>query len=367
MTAALPWTRPRIWTILPGAVYPHTECTGNYLVCTTAGIGDALMAVPLLRVLKEARPQSRTTVLANPVNAALLKNQPAVDDIVVFPHQPTAVRLIALAWRLRRRHFVAAFGAIPSDLLSLSLLLKLSGVPRRIKQRLTAGQGIQGLESWFTDLLESGPEKHKVFANLDLLIPIGISPAEIPRQRAIEMLALAIPADELQGTLARFPRSPLRPLRIGMHAGCKKGWEFKRWDPDRFAALADQMIEKRKAEVFWFGDASEEELVRSIMLRMREPSTSVAGVLGIHEAAALISTCNLFVSNDSGPMHLATAVGVRTIALYNSDNARANPARTGPLGDSHVILKKPNLQDITVAEVAEAALHLSTAAKDSPG
>jgi ADP-heptose:LPS heptosyltransferase len=107
------------------------------------------------------------------------------------------------------------------------------------------------------------------------------------------MLELAIPADERQGVLARFPRSPSRPLRIGFHAGCKPGWEFKRWDPARFAELADHLIDAGSAEVFWFGDASEEELVRSIMARMRNPSTPVAGALGLREAAALISTCDV--------------------------------------------------------------------------
>ena len=321
------------------------------------------MALPLLRVLQAASPGSRITVLANPVNAALLRNQPAVDDILVLPHPPSPGRLITLAWQLRRGHFAAAFGAIPSDLLSLSLLLKLAGVPRRIKQRLTAGQGDQGWETWFTDLLDSGPGKHKVFANLDLLIPVGIRPADIPPQKVIGMLELVISAGERQSILGRFPKSPSRPLRIGFHAGCKRGWEFKRWDPARFAELADQLLDEGNAEAFWFGDASEAELVRSITVRMNNPSRSVAGTLGLREAAALISTCNLFVSNDSGPMHLACAVGVRTVALYNSDNPRANPARTGPLGDRHVILKKPNMQDITVAEVARAVLQLSEQAQ----
>jgi ADP-heptose:LPS heptosyltransferase len=162
----------------------------------------------------------------------------------------------------------------------------------------------------------------------------------------------------LRGILARFPRPPSRPVRIGFHAGCKPGWEFKRWDPARFAELADQLLDEGNAEAFWFGDASEENLVLSVTSRMRNPSRSVAGALGLRESAALISTCDVFISNDSGPMHLATAVGVPTVALYNSDNPRANPARTGPLGDKHVILKKPNLQDITVAEVARAALPL---------
>jgi ADP-heptose:LPS heptosyltransferase len=188
LAIGIPWKQPRIWTVGPQTIHPPTEAAGNYLVCATAGIGDALMAVPLLRVLKAARPDSRITVLANPVNAALLANQPAVDDVVVFPHPPALGRLMALAWELRRRGLAAAFGAIPSDLLSLSLVLKLSGIPRRIKQRLTAGQGNQGWEHWFTDLLDSGPEKHKVFANLDLLVPIGIRPGDIPHQTVVSML-----------------------------------------------------------------------------------------------------------------------------------------------------------------------------------
>ncbi len=329
--------------------------SGDYLVCAIAGIGDAVMALPMLRVLRQARPTARIAVLASPINAALFKDQPVLDEVIVFPQPPSLRRLIGLARGLRRRGFTAAIGAIPSDLLSLSLLLKLSGIPRRVKQRLAPGQEDQGWELWFTDLLASAPDRHKTSANLDLLIPVGIRMTDLSRQRMQELVRLTIREDVLRNVCARFPRSPHRRLRTGMHPGCQKGWEFKRWNPARFAEVADRLIEENDAEVLWFGDSSEEALVREITSRMRNPSLSVAGSLGICDAAALISTCDLFISNDSGPMHIAAATGVKTIALFNSGNPRANPARTGPIGNGAIILKKPDLQDITVEDVMQAA------------
>jgi ADP-heptose:LPS heptosyltransferase len=348
--------RPRVWD--PGAEdAPQFAPPGDYLVCTIAGIGDAVMALPLVHLLRSARPQSRIVLLAAPINAELLRYQPALDDVMVFPHPPSLRRLLVLARTIRKQRFVAAIGAIPSDLLSLSLLLKMSGIPQRIKQRLAAGQTEQGWEFWFTDLLDSGLAKHKIHANLDLLLPIGIRPRTLQLAEVQQMARLVIRQTDYQAICARFPRASASQLRIGFHAGCKPGWEFKRWAPDRFAEAADRLIDTMAAEVYWFGDASERVLMESITSRMRNPSRSVAGMLAIRDAAALIATCDLFVSNDSGPMHIAAALGVNTVVLF-SGNPRADPARTGPVGARHVILRKQDLQEITVTDVVEAAQQL---------
>ena len=351
--AALASSAPRRW---PGAA--TTSGRGErFLVNLSAGIGDALMALPMIRVLRAARPAAHIGLLATEVNATLLEAEPGIDAVIRWPPIPRAPDLLAMARQVADGRFDAVLCTLPSDLVSTALALRLAGVPLRVKHRLVGVERARDWQFCFTDLVEPQPTEHKVFENLRLLEPAGVATGTQSIADLVPLLRLTLAPAEIARAQTRLPRIAGRH-RIGFHPGCKPGWEFKRWNPEHFAALADRLAVEQGAEIVWFGGADEATDVGGIMRRMRSASTSMAGELGIRDTAALIASCAAFVSNDSGPMHVATAVGVPTIGLFSDANPRTQPSRTGPFGPAHTVIGRSDLQAITPAEVATEVARL---------
>ncbi len=351
--AALFSGRPRHWPDTATAVLGGDR----FLVNVSAGIGDALLALPMIRVLRAARPAAQITLLATPVNAALLGPEPGIDATITWPAAPSAADLIALSREVMAGRFDAALATLPSDLVSTALVLKLGGVPLRLKHRLANDDRARDWQFLFTHLVEPQPAEHKVHENLRLLEAAGLGAGPRSVAELVTLMQLNLMATERERAAARQPRLAGR-ARIGFHPGCKPGWEFKRWNPAGFASVADQLSAEKGAEIIWFGGADEAGDVAAIQQQMRSPSLSVVGQLAIRDTAALIGSCDVFVSNDSGPMHLATAVGVPTIGLFSDTNPRTRPARTGPFGPSHIVIGRADLQAITPADVVEAVQRL---------
>jgi len=114
---------------------------------------------------------------------------------------------------------------------------------------------------------------------------------------------------------------------IGMAPGAAFG-PAKRWPPQRFAGLADRVIGALNADVLIFGSAAERPLAEEVAGAMKHTPTLVAGDTSLRQLLALMSRCRLIVANDSGPMHLAAALGIPLVAIFGSTDERA----TGPLG-----------------------------------
>ena len=122
-------------------------------------------------------------------------------------------------------------------------------------------------------------------------------------------------------------------LVIGIHPG--GGWQYKLWPIERFAALGDLLSRNCGAKVLVFAGPDETSLQDHIAELMKSPPVLVKDV-GLRELAALIQRCALYIGNDTGPMHIAAAVGTRVVAIFGSTSAR----RSGPYGSGHVVISK---------------------------
>jgi len=122
-----------------------------------------------------------------------------------------------------------------------------------------------------------------------------------------------------------------RDLILGIHPG--GGWLYKLWDAERFAALGDGISEKYGAKVLVFAGPDEASLQDQVMDSMRSSPISVKGI-GLRETAALIQKCDLYIGNDTGPMHMAAAVGTQVVAIFGPTDA----GRSGPYGHEHVVI-----------------------------
>ncbi len=274
------------------------------LVRGTNWLGDSVLTIPALRAIKAGRPDCHLTILTPPKLVDLWKDQSYVDEVVTSISEA------------RRQRFDAAI-LFPNSLRS-ALEVWTLGIPRR--------QGYTGhSRSWLLTAicpgsLRGGPYEHDVkdFCGLARWCGAEVE-SEIPR------LELPVPASNSE---FRIQNSEF----IVLHPGAAFG-SAKRWLPDRFLELA-----RRFPDIRWCIIGGEEERERNAELsrKIANGVQDLTGRLNLAELGQLLARAKVVVCNDSGPMHLAAAVGARVVAIFGS----TEPLRTGPLGEGHQVLRR---------------------------
>ncbi|RMH73577.1 MAG: lipopolysaccharide heptosyltransferase II [Gemmatimonadetes bacterium] len=275
-------------------------------------IGDAVMATATLSTLRESFPAAEIIGVMKPNLVALFEAHPALDRIVplegVFQ---TAVRL---------RRLNVDWGLILPNAFSAAWLFFLAGIPRRV------GYATEGRRLLLTDPLRY-PADFRDHHNVENYLKIAaVAGAKIHVKR------LFMPVDEERGRRLIPRHHPERPL-VALNPGATFG-PAKRWLPDRFAAVGDHLVEHFGAEVVILGGPGDVGTEQQIIDQMRQPAIRLSGKISLADLPSVIAQCTVFISNDTGPMHLAAAVRVPTLALF----ASTNPNWTAPYGDHHRVI-----------------------------
>jgi heptosyltransferase-2 len=288
----------------------------NILVRAPNWIGDAVMAIPALSALRAQFPKARITLLAKPPVAALFAHHPDVDRVIVY-ERPGIHAGVGGLWRLiqslRKAHFDLAL--LLQNAFEAALIASAAGIPTRM------GYATDGRRFLLTDPLPK-QDLHRRLQYLALLDRLGgvqkdglpylvVSDAE--RQEARRLL-------ESEGVTTG-------DRLVGIHPGAAYG-PAKRWSPARFAALADALAEALQVKPVLFGSAGEIPIVEEIRRAMKSSAVSLAGKSTVRQMMAAFTHCQLLVTNDSGPMHVAAALGVPVVALFGP----TNPMATSPAG-----------------------------------
>ncbi|MFB9626654.1 glycosyltransferase family 9 protein [Nonomuraea helvata] len=264
-------------------------------------LGDFLLAVPALKALKHAYPGASLTLLGTPWHADFLEGRPGpVDDVVALP-PISGVSTQASGWaapeklceRLRARRFDLAVQIHGGGRHSNPFI-------RRLGARVTAGMrapGAESLDRWvpYTDY------HHETLRFLQVTALVGAVTGDLEARVAVTGADRA----ELAEALGEPPRG-----LVAVHPGAKD--PRRRWPVERFAEVAD----RTGRPVAVTGTPEEKDLVMGVVGAMRRPAIPVVGALGIGGLAALYERCDLVIANDTGPRHLAAAVGTPTVAVY---------------------------------------------------
>jgi heptosyltransferase-2 len=227
-------------------------------------------------------------------------------------------------WRLvqtlRAERFQAAL--LFQNAFHAALLAWCARIPVRIGY---ARDGRAGLLSEAIEAPAEAAYGHQVYYYLHLLLRAGL----IEKPQPVEQVRLVLSEAEKKWATQRLDSLGLRDRRslIGLSPGASFG-PAKRWLPDRYASLADRLIGALDAGVLIFGSDQERPLAEAIAREMNHTPTILAGQTSLRQFMALLGQCDLVMTNDSGPMHLAAALGLPLIALFGSTNERA----TGPIG-----------------------------------
>jgi lipopolysaccharide heptosyltransferase I len=303
----------------------------NILLVRLSAIGDVIHTMPVACALMDRFPDARLTWVVEQRAAALLRGHRAIAELIALPHgflkSPLGV------WRLRRHLRQQRFDlAIDAQGLTKSALVAwLSGARRRIGFGNPWGRE---LSTWLNRERVDTTRPHAVERNLELLRPLGI---DAPR---VHFDVPALPGDEATAR-ALVDQSPWQAGFALMTAGA--GWPSKLWPLERFAAVARHLMKQwRLATMIVCGNAAERQRAEQIEY-ISAGAAHVAPAMSLAELAAVMRRARLVVGCDTGPLHLAAAVGTACVGLYGPWPAEGH----GPYGPQHIAVQKAFLDGST--------------------
>jgi lipopolysaccharide heptosyltransferase II len=308
------------------------DCARDILCVRLDSLGDVLMTTPAIRALKESVPGRRVTLLTSASGAGAARLVPEIDAIIEFaapwmkpaPCGPAEdARLLRL---LAEKKFDAAvvFTVYSQNPLPAAYLCWLAGIPLRLAHCHENPYHL--LSDWVRDPEPAAICRHEVRRQLDLVGAIGCRTQD-------ERLSFAIPAAAKQTFSRKMRRmriSQHRPLVV-VHPGATA--PSRRYPAEQFRAALNALGRQADCELLFTGDETEAELIDSIRSGLDTPSHATAGALSLAELGAAIKRASLLISNNTGPVHIAAALGTPVVDIY----ALTNPQHTPWLVESRVL------------------------------
>jgi 3-deoxy-D-manno-octulosonic-acid transferase/heptosyltransferase-1 len=309
----------------------------NILIVKLSAIGDVIHTMPALVALRRHYPQAHISWLVEEAGAELLQGHPALDRVVPWKRREVSRDFKALRW-IRAGQGLGSvlrqMGDRDYDLIIDFQALLKSGIwvlLAKGKRKVGFGRGMEHSEGSYLFLNERVPpvsmEVHALDRGLILLEKIGVPRGEIAYQFPHDTQAEA----EVDRFLVEAGVPEGAPLVI-VHPMAR--WRTKLWFTDRFAALADA-LQERGIRALLSGSEGDQRELDAISEQMKSPCLRFDGRGGLKHLAALCRRAQVVVSTDTGPMHLAAAVGTPVVALFGP----TAPNRTGPYGTAHRVLR----------------------------
>ncbi len=288
------------------------------LVALPNWYGETLFATPFLRGLRQQVPRAIITVMGWPQCEEVLRHNPHVNAFLIYDERNDH-RSVMSKWRLirRLREIRCDTAFILRRSLSRSLLLAAAGIPTRV--------GFDNPKSgWLLTRRVPSPNSpmHKAATYLPLLEAWG---AAAPTTLTCDYVVTQ--AERAQAGELLSARGIGNDRFVVLHPGAN--WAHKRWAPKRFAALADRVVETHRVQVLVTGGPHDLELAETVKRGMRHPAVVLAGRTTLRQLSACLEHATVVISNDTGVLHLAAALGRAVLGLYGP----TSPALTGPLGE----------------------------------
>jgi ADP-heptose:LPS heptosyltransferase len=300
------------------------------------GVGNYLLCYPAFSFLKKAMPDASMHLLALREGIAeLARGDSMWDDITVF--DPTKLRknitaAVRIMLRLRSQRFYASLNFFPSNTWQYHLLPWLAGIKRRYAFAYHVAD-ISRLSFLCNHVTPVDAEAHDVQQNYRLVASYFDNRVEGPPPRFPKLYSEP-DAQWAQGYLASLTGNT---VRIGIHPGSSAdhGMDAKRWSPENFAGLADNVCGLVGGEALVFGGPDEDQLKIRVAAAMKIKAHAIPPV-SLSKTAALLSQCAICICNDSGIMHMAACTGVPTAGIFGPTDEKRN----GPYGEKTLVIRK---------------------------
>ena len=292
------------------------------LIVRTDRIGDVLLSTPVIKALRDNYPKAHIAMIVSPYAKDIVDGNPYLDEVIIYDKDATHRGWIAsmnFAGDLRKKKFDLGLILHPTN--RAHLIAFFSGIPKRVGFNRKFG-------FLLTDQVEHTKQlgaKHELEYSLDLVRRLGIEPRD-------KSLFMPIKPESEKWVSELFLREKINQtdklLAIHPGASCPS----KVWSNERFAWVADKLIAKYKFKVLIVAGPKDAGLARNVAENMHESVINLAGETSVSQLASLLKRCQLFISNDSGPVHIASALGVPVISIFGRAQQGLSPVRWGPLG-----------------------------------
>lgn len=295
------------------------------LVTRADRIGDLVLSTPVFSELRKKFPNGHIAALTFRENAAILEGNPFLDEVILYDKKGSEKSWLGnfvFSQKLKKKNFDAVIHLHATNRMHTVGLL--AGIPVRIGWDRRAPKALTHV---FKDTKSEG-SKHEAEYNFDLLKPLGVTAPAKPETY------FPVPSSAVEKTRALLTSMNLKgekPLVLfSPGASCPS----KRWPAERFGILADFIFSKYGGEFAAVGTRADRPLIEKIKQTAKVPVLDLSGRLDLSMLGALFKNAALVISNDSGPAHIASAVGAPVISIFGRRNPGLSPARWRPLGEN---------------------------------
>ena len=268
------------------------------LIIQTAFLGDVVLTIPLIQAAKKYL-KAQISVVCIPSTKNILEGHPSIDEIIVFDNKNSEkgfFSLIKFIKKLKEKKFDVAI--IPHPSFKSGLISYLAAIPERIGFSNSAGR------FFFTNKVFFDKNKHQLERYLDLLKHFGIEVKEEKTEIYIDEEGKKFADDVL----------PKNKIIFGINPGSI--WATKRWPAEKYAQLADKIITEFGDEILIFGGPDDIDIAKNVEKNMEQKAINFAGKTTLKQLSVLTQMCKVFVTNDSGPMHIAAAMNIPVVAIF---------------------------------------------------
>ncbi|HVP36977.1 MAG TPA: lipopolysaccharide heptosyltransferase II [Terriglobales bacterium] len=298
---------------------------GKILIIQTAFLGDVVLTTPLIKAVRKKYPQAKIFFLLIPQTKELLRNNPNLDGIIVYDkkgEEKGIFGFLNLVKKIKSSEFDLAI--IPHRSFRSALIAFLARITQRIGFDKSSGaffltQKIKYIQN------QSETKRNLSLLGNDLSLESDSQPELFPSEEDFRYVAELLKEWSLKTD----------DKIIGIAPGSV--WNTKRWLPERYGQVAENLIEKLGVKVIFIGGKEDEVLCHEIVNKMKTKPFIAAGEISPLQSAALISSCKVMLSNDTAPLHIAVAMGVPVVAIFGSTIPEFGFA---PTGKNDVVIQK---------------------------
>jgi len=300
----------------------------NIVLIRTDRIGEVLLSTVAVDAVRGRYPDARISFVTSSYSMPLLEDREDIEEVITFETMDKRSVLcgaVCLACMLKRKRFDTAVVFNPHKALHLGCFL--AGIPRRIGYSRKWGGKL--LTDTIEDEREKG-EKHETEYDMDLVRLLGVEGAAPAPRLPIS----TVTGEALDVLLRQHNISLVRPLVV-IHPGSSN--PAKIWPRERYADLIRRLKTELGCDVAVLGSRKERDLAESVIFKSGVDAINLSGKLTLKEVAAFLKKAVLFIGNDTGPMHMAAALGVPVIAIFGRNLAGVSPTRWRPIGHGNIV------------------------------
>lgn len=300
------------------------------LIVRTDRIGDVLLSTPVIKALRQKYPQAYISMMVSPYARDIVEGNPYLDEVIIYDKDikhKSWMRSLKFASRLKKRKFDLAVILHPTN--RVHLLIFLAGIPRRLGYNRKFG--------FLNNLVKAHTKqeglKHEAEYNLDLLCDLGVN------GNAQELFMPTRPESE-QWVKDLFASHSIKEtdklLAINPGASCPS----KIWPASNFAQASEILARRHNFKILVVSGPKDIPLANMIAHKIGDKAINLSGKTSVNQLASILKRCVLFISNDSGPVHIASSLGIPVISIFGRNQPGLSPRRWGPLGRQDKYLHK---------------------------